>query len=354
MSLEGETIGIRRLDPDVFMPAAVSAATRDVTERLRRGGATAPALTTARIEALQHSPPSSAGALRVEPRSELAVDRVIDGPNGALRLRVLRSREVDACYLHLHGGGWALGGVDRQDQTLMRFASAAHVAVVAVDYRLAPRHPHPAGLADCIAAIRWLATHAEREFGASRIIVGGESAGAHLAVLALLALRDSAEIESVSAATLAYGVYDVSMTPSARRWGDERVVVNTPDLAFFADQYAPVERHRDPDVSPLYADLTGMPPALFSCGTLDPLLDDTLFMAPRWQAAGSSALLTIYPGAPHEFLNLRDPIPATSQARAQMVRFVSQVLDAGEEDGHASRTGRQRIRRRGGRRVARG
>jgi acetyl esterase/lipase len=134
----------------------------------------------------------------------------------------------------------------------------------------------------------------------------------------------------VAAANLAYGVYDVSMTPSARRWGDRRIVVNTRDLATFAEQYAPAARHRDPDVSPLYADLTGMPAALFTCGTLDPLLDDTLFMASRWQAAGSPAELHLHPGAPHEFLNLSDPIPAASDARQRMVRFVDRALaDAG-------------------------
>jgi acetyl esterase len=194
--------------------------------------------------------------------------------------------------------GWALGGPDRQQQTLLRFASAARVALVAVDYRLTPEHPHPAGLADCVAAIRWLAANGERELGAGRLIVGGESAGAHLAALAVLVLRDRGEIEAVAAANLAHGVYDVSMTPSARRWGDQRIVINTPELTFFAEQYAPKERHRDPDVSPRYADLTGMPIALFSCGTLDPLLDDTLFMAARWQAAGSPAQLASYPGAP--------------------------------------------------------
>jgi dienelactone hydrolase len=167
-------------------------------------------------------------------------------------------------------------------------------------------------------AIRWLAANAERELGAGRLIVGGESARAHLAALALLVLRDCGEIEAVSAANLAYGVYDISMTPSARRWGDRRVVIHTPDLAFFAAQYARAARHRHPDVSPLYADLTGMPTALFSCGTLDPLLDDTLFIATRWQAAGSPAQLAIYPGAPHEFLNLRDPIPAAPDARQQV------------------------------------
>jgi acetyl esterase len=263
----------------------------------------------------------ASSVLAVEPPSDLAVERVIEGPGGPLGLRVLAPERPRAYYLHVHGGGWALGGADRQDQTLLRFARAARVAVVAVDYRLAPEYPHPAAVDDCVAALRWLAA-----IGAPRSIVGGESAGAHLAALALLVLRDRRELGAVAGANLAYGVYDVSMTPSARLWGNRRIVINTPDLAYFAAQYAPAERHRDPDVSPLYADLTGMPPALFSCGTLDPLLDDTLFMAARWRAAGSPTELAIYPGATHEFLNLSEPVPAATEARERMVTFVDRVV----------------------------
>jgi acetyl esterase len=139
-------------------------------------------------------------------------------------------------------------------------------------------------------------------------------------------LHDRGQRSAVTAANLAYGVYDVSMTPSARSWGDQRIVVNTSDLAASAAQYAPEERHRDPDVSPLYADLSGLPPALFSCGTLDPLLDDTLFMAARWAAAGNRAQVALYPGAPHEFLNLREAIPAAADARERMAGFVEAAL----------------------------
>jgi acetyl esterase len=314
------------LDPEVFRPESVRGATLAVTDRLRRAGAAAPALSGERVAELRGSAPGVAGGLAAEPPSDFAVERVIDGPSGPLGLRVLRSGKVRACYLHVHGGGWALGGPDRQDQTLSWFARAARVAVVAVGYRLTPEHPHPAGVADCVAAIRWLAANGERELGTGRVIVGGEGAGAHLAALALLVLRDRGEICTVTAANLAYGVYDVSMTPTARRWGDRRIVISTPDLAFFAAQYAPKQRHRDPDVSPLYADLTGMPAALFSCGTLDPLLDDTLFMAARWQAAGSPVEVAIYPGAPHEFLNLSGAIPAASDARERIVGFIDRVL----------------------------
>jgi acetyl esterase len=314
-------------DPVAFDPASVPAATLAVTERLRHEGAIAPALSAARVQELRRSPPDRGGVLRAEPPSELAVERVIDGPAGPLRLRVLRSSAVRACYLHLHGGGWALGGPDRQDQTLLRFASAARLAVVSVDYRLTPEHSHPAAVADCVAAISWLAANGQRELGSARVIVGGESAGAHLAALALLALRERGDLAAVAAANLAYGVYDVSMTPSARLWGDQRIVVSTPDLAFFAEQYAPTEQHRDAAVSPLYADLSALPPALFSCGTLDPLLDDTLFMAARWQETGNEAQLALYPGAPHEFLNLRDQISAEQQARERMIDFVEQLLN---------------------------
>ena len=312
-------------EADAFDPASVPPATRAVTEQLEREGAGAPALSAATI-AERRAPSRDAGPLRSERRYEGAVERDIAGPGGALRLRLLAPDEARAAYLHVHGGGWAFGTPDSQDQTLVRLATAARVAVVTIGYRLAPEHPHPAAVEDCVAAIRWLAANAESELGATRVVVAGESAGAHLAACALLVLRDQGELAPVVATNLAYGVYDVSMTPSARLWGERRLVLNSPDLAFLARQYAPVEHHRDPCVSPLYHDLTGMPPALFSCGTLDPLLDDTLFMAARWRAAGNESQLALYPGAPHEFLNLRHSISAEDDARERMTRFVDGVL----------------------------
>jgi acetyl esterase/lipase len=115
------------------------------------------------------------------------------------------------------------------------------------------------------------------------------------------------------------------MTPSARRWGEQKIVVSSPDLRLFARQYAPAGRHRDPDVSPLYADLAGLPSALFSCDTLDPLVDDTVFMAARWHLAGESQL-ALYPAAPHEFLNLGHPIDAEHAARHRMIGFIDRLL----------------------------
>jgi acetyl esterase/lipase len=237
-------------------------------------------------------------------------------------LRLFVPETVRGVYLYIHGGGHAIGRAHHHDAMLLRTAREADVAVVSVDYRLAPEHPFPAGPEDCEAAALWLVERARAEFGTDRLVIGGASAGAHLAVLTLLRLRDRHGLRGFSGANLEYGVYDLSMTPSARRWGDRYLVLSTPTIAWFTDQFVPADRRRDPDVSPLYADLAGLPPALFSVGTLDPLLDDSLFMFARWTAAGNAAELAIYPGGVHAF-NLF-PLSLGERANARINAFIGQ------------------------------
>ena len=135
--------------------------------------------------------------------------------------------------------------------------------------------------------------------------IGGDSAGAHLSAVTLLRLRDRHAITGAfAAANLIYGVFDLAMTPSQRNWGERNLVLTTAVMRYFEETFLPGmddEAKRDPDVSPLYADLRDMPPALFSVGTLDPLLDDTLFMEARWRAAGGRTELRIWPEAIHAF-----------------------------------------------------
>src|SRR5690606_24582730 len=129
--------------------------------------------------------------------------------------RTIVGERVDAVYLHIHGGGWVLGAADQQDVLLQRIAEGAGVAVVSVDYRLAPEHPFPAAPDDCAAAASWVLENAASEWGTERLLVGGESAGAHLTALTLLRLRDRMGApDAVSAANLVFGAYDLSMTPS--------------------------------------------------------------------------------------------------------------------------------------------
>lgn len=227
-----------------------------------------------------------------------ASDEEIDGPAGSLRLHIIEpAGQPSGVYLHIHGGGWVLGAAHQHDAINSRIVAEANVVSVSVEYRLAPEYPHPAGLADCIAAARWLVDNAEERWGTGRLVIGGESAGAHLAVLTMLAFDPG----TFSAAQLSYGVYDVGSTPSARNWGERNLILNTPVIDWFADQAHPHSDRKDPSVSPLYAHLEGLPPARFSVGTLDPLLDDSLFMASRWAAAGNEVELAVYVGAVHAF-----------------------------------------------------
>ena len=234
-------------------------------------------------------------------------DRTIPGLDGGpdVPVRVFVPPTVKGAYLHIHGGGWVFGGANQQDPLLWRLAQEAEVAVVSVDYRLAPEHPYPAGPDDCEAAALWFVEKAAAEFGAGSLVIGGESAGGHLAALTLLRLRDRHGITGAFAgANLVFGVFDLGMTPSQRNWGERNLVLSTSIMAWFYDAFLPglaPEERRSPDHSPLWAELHDMPPALFTVGELDPLLDDSLFMAARWEAAGNESELVVYPEAIHGF-----------------------------------------------------
>jgi acetyl esterase/lipase len=256
----------------------------------------------------------------------------IDGPTGPLPLRIIAPEgRPSGAFLHLHGGGWTLGESDMQDLRLQRLARETGLVVVSVGYRLAPEHPYPAGPDDCEAAALWLVSESGRkEVGAADgpLAIGGDSAGGHLTASTLLRLRDRHGVRGAfAAAVFQYGAFDLSMTPSQRLWGERNLVLSTPIIVWFADQFLPDidrERRRDPEISPLYADLSDMPPAIFTIGTEDPLLDDTLFMEARWRAAGGATELRIWPEAPHGFLGL--PMSVTDVALAAEHEFLRRTL----------------------------
>jgi acetyl esterase len=236
-------------------------------------------------------------------RSDMAVDREISGPAGPLRLRTFVPDQVDAVLLHIHGGGFVTGSPEMTDLLHEMLSKELNLAFVSVDYRLAPEHPYPAGPDDCEAAALWVLEHAERELGSARLLIGGESAGAHLAACTLLRLRDRHDAaDRFAAANLVFGIYDLSGTPSQRATTERPDLLTAEQIEYFAELFTPgrsIQERRDPDISPLYADLHGLPPALFSVGADDHLVDDTLFMAARWELAGNQAELLVYPEGPH-------------------------------------------------------
>jgi acetyl esterase/lipase len=237
------------------------------------------------------------------PPSDRAVDRTIEGPAGPIRLRVFEHEQPDGVLLHIHGGAWMAGTPEMMDLLHEVIVDKCNVSVVSVDYRLAPEHPYPAGPDDCEAAACWLLEHGFEEFGSDRLLIAGESAGAHLASVTLLRMRDKHRAaDRFLGANLVFGAYDLSRTPSQRGVGITAGTDILDGTGFPLDLYLPgmsEEERRDPDISPLYADLGGMPDALFSVGSNDHLLDDTLFMAARWEAAGNRSELLVYPDTPH-------------------------------------------------------
>jgi acetyl esterase/lipase len=261
-----------------------------------------------------------------------AEDVYIQSRAGRLRLRVLRpDGDAHGVYLHIHGGGWTLGAADEQDPRLQALAQATGLCVASVDYRLAPENPYPAAPDDCEDVALWLLAGGAAELGAPRAFaVGGESAGAHLSVLTLLRLRDRHGVKGAFyAANLVYGVFDLSLTPSARRWGDRSLVLSTPTMEWFGECFAPgrsMDERREPDLSPLYADLRALPPALFSAAENDPLLDDSLFMAARWRAAGNEAELRVWPEVGHGFGAY--PLTISRHAAEAQWAFLSAALPA--------------------------
>jgi acetyl esterase len=257
------------------------------------------------------------------PRAHTITIRGRDG--NEIPLRIIAPEQARGVYLHIHGGGWVLGSADQHDPMLERIADTTGLAAVSVEYRLAPENPYPAGPDDCESAAAWLVQHAMSEFGSDVLTIGGESAGGHLAAVTLLRMRDRYGYTGFRGANLVYGAFDLSMTPSQLAFGDRRLVLRTIDMQHFYNAFLPtITNRRVPDISPLYADLKGLCPALFSVGTQDALLDDTLFMHARWIAAGNETELAIYPGGAHGFTLF--PNRLADEAGARSDAFLRKVV----------------------------
>ena len=311
------------VNPAVFDPSAIPAETLALnSEIVARLEAEPAGLTIQQVRARRLQ---GFGAFPQPPKSPRAETIVIDGPGGKLDLRVVAPEKPRGIFYHIHGGGWSIGASDQLDPVLERFADNCGMACVSVEYRLAPEHQYPAGPDDCEAAALWILREGTRRFGTNKLAIGGESAGGHLSVVTLLRLRDRHQVTPFSAALLNYGCFDLGMTPSARNWGEEKLVLPTSTIFGFRKCFLPPGTDTDkPDVSPLYADLRGMPAALFTCGTRDSLIDDTLFMAPRWLAAGNVAELALYPGACHGFVSI--DFAQRDEAVTRMEKFLDRHM----------------------------
>jgi acetyl esterase/lipase len=265
---------------------------------------------------------------------EVVDPRGVDEEVGGVPCRVFRPEGTapTAVYLDFHGGGMMIGSPRLDDTRNAAYMERLGVAVVSVDYRLAPEQPFPEGSDDCMAVARWLVEHAESAFGTSRLLIGGESAGGYYAVSTLVQVRDKLGQDAVDrflAANVIFGVFDISRTPSQRgvRVTEGRDMLDPAGIEFFSEQYTPGmtdQERRSPAVSPLYADVRGLPPAIFTVGTADHLLDDSLFLANRWAVAGNDAELAVYPDCGHGFTAF--PTELAKHANERIDAFLSNAL----------------------------
>ncbi len=259
------------------------------------------------------------------------LDEVRDLRIGARAARLYRPvPDHGPLVVFLHGGGWTIGSLETHDRVCRRLAHTAAVAVLALDYRLAPEHPWPASVDDAVAALRWVAS-APADLGPrppSALAVAGDSAGGTLATLACARLRDEDPGALPDLQVLAYANTDLtgtqpSMREKATGWGLEADMVR-----FFRSQWVPdAARWSDPGASPLHIpDLSGMPTALVVSAEHDPLRDESEAYARRLRDAGVEVELRREPGLIHNFLLLDELSPACAAAADRVAADVRRRL----------------------------
>ena len=255
------------------------------------------------------------------------------GPAGEVGLRVYTPIRASAASLpglvFFHGGGFVLGDLETHDGLCRALANESGCRVVSVDYRLAPEHPFPAAVEDCIAATEWIAANAA-EFGVdrARLAVGGDSAGGNLAaVVALVAKQRGApkllfQLLIYPVAQLG-GAETVSMRENGKGYFLEKA-----SMEWFTKLYCPDASQRtDPRLSPLLArDVTGLPPAYVVTAGFDPLRDEGKAYADKLDAAGVPVTYVNYPGMVHGFFAFRGLVPKAREAVAAAAAAVRTAM----------------------------
>lgn len=253
-------------------------------------------------------------------------------PRGTpIRLRIHYPQEARGplgALLYFHGGGFALNGIDTHERLMRLLAQRSGAAVIGVAYTLAPELRFPGQLDEALAAVAWVRTQGAA-FGLdpSRLALGGDSAGANLALSAMLALRDLG-LPAPDLGLLFYGMFSADLdSPSHRAYGGGGFGLTTARVEWFWDQYVADRAQRDnPGAAPLLADLEGLPPQLVIGAGLDCLLDDSVALAARLQQAGVQHTLTVVPGVPHSFMQMSAHLPPADAAITQAAEALARAF----------------------------
>jgi len=268
-----------------------------------------------------------------EPAPPLArlEDLRIPGPAGEIPARVYAPSAGGAALpvvAYFHGGGWVQGDLETHHGLCARLARHGGVLVVAIDYRLAPEHKFPAAVDDCLAAYRWLRSHA-RDLGgdAGRVAVAGDSAGGNLsAVVSQLTAGGATPAPTCQA--LIYPAVDFSFDTDSHRDLENGHVIPRDRVLWYMEQYLRGEADKaDLRASPLRApSLAGQPPTLIVTAGFDPLRDEGRAYGDRLRAAGVDVVYREYPGQIHAFVSLTKAIPQGMAATLEIADYLRRRL----------------------------
>jgi acetyl esterase len=259
-------------------------------------------------------------------------DRTFPGPAGDVALRVYRPSGSDATpplLVWFHGGGWTIGDLDTTDGMARALCTRGRVVVASVDYRLAPEHPFPAAVDDCMEATAWLSAHAD-ELGAdgSRLAVGGHSAGGNLAAV-VSQLAKSIGGPSIALQVLCCPVTDASRSWPSRTENGEGKMLTQELMDWFTGNYLAGNdaAAAHPRVSPLLTtDLSGLPPAAVITAELDPLRDEGNAYVEALQAAGVPVDHRLFEGEIHDFYTLQGILPDAEEALDHLAKALAETL----------------------------
>jgi acetyl esterase len=254
----------------------------------------------------------------------------IAGEGRSMRARLYEpgTGPLESVLVFVHGGGWTFGSIDTHDGTMRRLAVALGRPVLGFDYRLAPEHPFPAPLDDTLAAIAFVeAGGLGTPVPASRIAVAGDSAGANLALAALVHRRDAGK-PALAAGALFYGCYAPDFTTASHAaFGSGTYLLSSANMRWYWTNFLGGEPDDTASLAaPVRADLSNLPPLYLSAAGLDPLRDDTVQLAARLAAAGALFRFDHVPGVVHGCLRMSREIDAAQRMIEAAGGFVASHL----------------------------
>ncbi|WP_028045561.1 alpha/beta hydrolase [Cellulomonas sp. URHE0023] len=244
---------------------------------------------------------------------------------GVPALRLEPERAKTAVLLYLHGGGYLKGSARSGAGLATALARRAHAVAYSLDYRLAPEHPFPAALDDGLAAYRALL---DSGHDASQVVVAGDSAGGGLALALLLSARDHGLRQPAAVALMSPWVDLTLAGESLHSKEADDAIFDAVDIAEYASTYVAEHDPGDPRVSPLLADLRGLPPMLVQVGTNEVLLDDSTRLATRAAAAHLDVTLEVVARAPHVFQHFAGRLDEADRALDRAGRFLASHVRA--------------------------